>query len=61
MIIMACAHMQAANDTSNVEKYVSLERWYALNPFIYTRSVQYGLLKKWTDYLRDNTLYPENQ
>ena len=59
MVILAYAHAQRTGDTSLLYHHVR-----ALNSGIQLslmEVLQYDLLRKWTDYLVNNTLVPQSQ
>ena len=58
MLIMAYAHAQRTGDTSLISQHVSSPPSYHRS---FYKSVQYNLLKNWTEYLVENSLAPGAQ
>ena len=59
MVIMAYAHAQRSGDTSLLNHYVCFYKAEILRSLMGVS--QYDLLRKWADYLVNNTLVPQSQ
>ena len=56
MLIMVLAQAQASNNATLVQNYVSDIHYDCMHGWILIILLKYGLLKKWADYLIDNSL-----